>query len=151
MTLGQSSPDALKARARESLSLWDKTFGVTIEVYTGMNAAEDAYRNAPELVADLLARIEELERGTSTGRHVAVDQQMLVSAVRYALGRQTYIVKWTVDEVVRAWPQLTTALRGLIIRDVIEAVVVTGSTGSPRIADIDRPEWDRILELGVSV
>jgi len=61
MRLGQSPPDALKARARESLSLWDRTTGVAIEVYTGMVAAETAYREAPELVADLLGRIEELE------------------------------------------------------------------------------------------
>lgn len=71
---------------------------------------------------------------------VTVDEQMLVSAVRYALGRQTYIVGWTVEEVVRAWPQLTTALRGLIIRDVTDA--------AERFSDIDRPEWNRILELG---
>lgn len=130
---------ALKARARESLSLWDKTCGVTIEVYTGMCAAEDAYRNAPELVAGLLARIEELERGTPTDRHVAVDQLMLVSAVRYALDRQTYIAGETVSEVLRLWPDLDQQIRELIIRDIREV--------HDRMFPTDRWLWDNITDL----
>lgn len=82
------------------------------------------------------------------GNRVTVDERILVSAVRYALGRQTYIVGWTVDEVIRVWPKLTTAVRELIIREVIDAVVVVDA--SPRISDIDRPEWDRILLLEVT-
>lgn len=139
---------ALKARARESLSLWDKTCGVTIEVHTGMCAAEDAYRNAPVLVADLLARIEELERGTSTGRHVAVDQQMLVSAVRYALGRRTYIVGWTVDEVIRVWPELSNKVRAVIARDLhqfLSCQVVLGES----IATGDNSDWCRLVNTVV--
>ena len=70
---------------------------------------------------------------------VTVDEQMLVSAVRYALGRQTYIVGWTVNEVVDAWPDLSQGARALIIRDVIEA--------APRISDVDRQDWNRVTTL----
>lgn len=70
---------------------------------------------------------------------VTVDEQMLVSAVRYALGRQTYIVGWTVNEVVDAWPDLSQGARELIIRDVIEA--------APRISDVDRQDWNRVTTL----
>lgn len=104
-----------------------------------MCAAEDAYRHAPELVADLLARIEDLERGTTTDRHVAVDQWMLVSAVRYALGRQTYITGQTVSEVLRLWPDLDQQIRELIIRDVREV--------HDRMFPIDRWLWDNITDL----
>lgn len=34
--------------------------------------------------------------------------QMLTSAVRYALGRQTCIVAWTVNETIRVWDEVAT-------------------------------------------
>jgi hypothetical protein len=55
-------PDIID-RAKESLDLWDKTIGVEIEITYGMTAAEDAYRNAPELVRELVAEVERLRSG----------------------------------------------------------------------------------------
>ncbi|MCV7247591.1 hypothetical protein H7J07_04875 [Mycobacterium koreense] len=52
--------DDIIDRARASIELWAATPGVTIEVHTGMVAAEDAYRNAPELVSEMAAEIERL-------------------------------------------------------------------------------------------
>ena len=48
-------------RAKVDLALWDATTGVVIEVRTGLVAAEDAYRNAPELVRELVAEVERLQ------------------------------------------------------------------------------------------
>lgn len=71
---------------------------------------------------------------------IPLDRQMLISAVRYALGRQTYIVHWTVSEVLRVWPDLDTHTREIIHRDVGAAFC------EGRIYDIDRSEWQRITE-----
>ncbi|ANW63990.1 hypothetical protein BCA37_10640 [Mycobacterium sp. djl-10] len=73
---------------------------------------------------------------------VAVDEAMLVSAVRYALARQTYIVGWTVDELIRVWTELSPAARANIERDVIAQLMATGLVG---VSSVDRPEWDRLL------
>lgn len=50
--------DDLIAEAREALSLFDKTIDVRIEVRNGMTAAEDAYRNAPDLIRRLVTALE---------------------------------------------------------------------------------------------
>jgi len=71
---------------------------------------------------------------------IPLDRQMLVSAVRYALGRQTYIVHWTVSEVLRVWPDLDAHTKEIIRRDVTAALT------EGRIHDIDRPDWQRITE-----
>ncbi|WKW86438.1 hypothetical protein SEA_SHROOMBOI_53 [Mycobacterium phage ShroomBoi] len=47
-------------RAKADMELWDRTPCVEIEVLTGMTAAEDAYRRAPETVAELVAEVERL-------------------------------------------------------------------------------------------
>ena len=47
-------------RAKDALSLWDKTIGVEIEITYGMEAAKEAYENAPEMVRELVAEIERL-------------------------------------------------------------------------------------------
>jgi len=73
---------------------------------------------------------------------IPMDEQMLVSAVRYALGRATYIVASTVREVVRCWPHLSENARTVIEYDVQEAFD-NQRTGM----DCDATEWQRILDL----
>lgn len=65
---------------------------------------------------------------------------MMVSAVRYALGRMSYIVGWTVDETIRVWSDLSLNSRTVIERDVRQAKS-DGVVGMP----IDGQEWDRLL------
>lgn len=55
MTITESD---LIAEAREALALFDKTPGVKIEIYYGMNAAKDAYCNAPALIRRLVDALE---------------------------------------------------------------------------------------------
>ncbi|AIM50998.1 hypothetical protein SEA_MODRAGONS_55 [Mycobacterium phage Modragons] len=47
-------------RAKADMELWGRTPCVEIEVVTGMTAAEDAYRRAPETVAELVTEVERL-------------------------------------------------------------------------------------------
>lgn len=49
-------------RAKAALELWDHTYNVSIEVHTGMYAAEDAYRNAPDMVSELVAEVKRLRK-----------------------------------------------------------------------------------------
>jgi hypothetical protein len=72
---------------------------------------------------------------------ITVDEQMLVSAVRYALGRATYIVSATVRETIRAWPHLSENARTVIERDVREAFYYH-RTGM----DCDTAQWQRLLD-----
>lgn len=72
---------------------------------------------------------------------VTVDDTMMVSAVRYALGRMSYIVGWTVDETIRVWSDLSPNSRTVIERDVRQAKL-DGVVGTRHR---HRQEWDRLL------
>ena len=75
--------------------------------------------------------------------NVAVSDHMIVSAVRYALGRSTYIVGWTVDEVIRIWDELPATTQTLIARDVGDAL----SNEWPQMMEMDRDEWVRLIKF----
>ncbi len=65
----------------------------------------------------------------------------MVSVVRYALGRSTYIVGWTVGETLRVWPRLSENTRGVIRRDV-ERALADGQAGMK----MDVLSWESLLE-----
>ncbi|TXH09310.1 MAG: hypothetical protein E6R04_08650 [Spirochaetes bacterium] len=73
---------------------------------------------------------------------VTVDDTMMISAVRYALGRMSYIVSWTVDETIRVWDGMSKNSREVIERDVRRAKA-DGVVGMP----IDGEQWDRLLNF----
>lgn len=75
---------------------------------------------------------------------VLVDEIMLGSAVRYALGRATYIVAATCDEVRRCWPELEINTREVIRRDV-EEHLATVAVVAPM--DIDVESWTALAAL----
>lgn len=64
--------------------------------------------------------------------------QMMLSAVRYALGRQTYIVSTTVSYIMFLVPQLDNQTIACMERDIRE----TKNYGSETI---DKPEWMKLL------
>jgi hypothetical protein len=72
-------------RAKEALELWDHTFDVTIEVNYGRTAAEDAYRNAPEMVRELLT---EVERMRDTMRELSERWHSIAGNIAVAEGTQ---------------------------------------------------------------
>lgn len=76
---------------------------------------------------------------------VAVPGWVVVSAVRYALGRKTYIVGMTVDLVINLWPNLDDGDREIIRRDVSEELALWQRVPDfgPHQCDID--EWRRLL------
>ena len=64
--------------------------------------------------------------------------QMMLSAVRYALGRQTYIVSTTTNYVAHLIPKLDNQTVSCMERDIREARNYGNET-------IDKPEWMKLL------
>lgn len=72
---------------------------------------------------------------------VVVDEQMLLSAVRYALGRMTGIVWATAKSVREAWPDLTLSARAVIARDIHRALNDATSRGALVGHAVDHKVW----------
>lgn len=76
---------------------------------------------------------------------MALGEDMLVSAVRYALGRSTYIVQTTADEVTAAWDDLSPRAQQVIRRDVQEALDGASAAGETLGMALDHQRWVRLL------
>ena len=65
-------------------------------------------------------------------------EHILISAVRCALGRRTYIVELTVDYVIEELPKLSDRCKGIMIEDIEKPI---GGYGD----ECDRQDWMRLL------
>ena len=78
---------------------------------------------------------------------------MVTSAVRYCLGRRTYIVGDCVDWLLRIWPTLDVATRRLIEMDIEaefdadDRARANGAAYKPLGMDMDRQQWERVRKL----
>lgn len=77
------------------------------------------------------------------GYQITVDELMLGSAVRYALGRSTYIVSATTEQVKKVWNDLSEKTQFTIHRDVREALNGSNKLGM----DMDHKEWVALAEF----
>lgn len=82
------------------------------------------------------------------------DHQAAVWAVRYCLGRMTYVVGSCVEWLIWVWPDLNEDARSIIKRDIEEAFAEddrarAGEPGGYRRLgmDMDRREWERVRKL----
>lgn len=73
------------------------------------------------------------------------DEFLVIGAVRYARGRATYVVKETVDWVIKHWDELTDNTRYVIARDVAEECEYRDNTPRSVLSEIDDPDWNRLL------
>lgn len=80
-------------------------------------------------------------------------QLMAIAAVRYCLGRQTYIVGDCADWLIEVWPHLHESAQTIIRRDIEEAFEsddrqrAGGMTYKALGDDCDRQQWDRVRRL----
>ena len=87
--------------------------------------------------------------------HWGHDDLMALCAVRYCLGRMTYIVGYCADWLIEQWSHLSPSARALIQRDVEEeferddAARERGAQFNPLGWDCDRAEWGRVRMLWV--
>ena len=85
--------------------------------------------------------------------NTAFDDRIVVWAVRYCLGRMTYVSGECATWLVRHWPQLSEETQQAIRRDVDQAFEADDKArGSdqpfkPLGWDCDRREWERVRAL----
>ena len=72
------------------------------------------------------------------------DEFLVIGAVRYARGRATYVVKETVDWVIKHWDDLSDNTRHVIARDVAEECDYRDNTPRSVLSEIDDPDWQRL-------
>lgn len=78
---------------------------------------------------------------------------MAIAAVRYCLGRMTYIVGMCADWLIEVWPALQESARTIIQRDIEDEFtrddVARRESQSylPLGADCDRKQWERVRKL----
>lgn len=81
------------------------------------------------------------------------DDLMATAAVRYCLGRMTYIVSDCADWLIEVWPNLKQSARNTIQRDIEEAfarddeVRASGDEYKPLGMDCDRQQWEKVRRL----
>ena len=78
---------------------------------------------------------------------------MAVAAVRYCLGRMSYIVGDCADWLCEQWPNIEPKMRAVIERDIREAVKRDDDSRRdsrehhPLGMDMDREQWLRVLAM----
>ena len=77
---------------------------------------------------------------------------MLIAAVRYCLGRQSYIVGDCADWIVTNWATWPDSAKEIIRRDIDEAFerdlsARVNGWGRTLGMDMDRAEWERVRAL----
>ena len=81
------------------------------------------------------------------------DDLMALAAVRYCLGRMSYIVGDCCEWLPRVWPHIKPSMRTIIARDIDEAIRrdsearARGDEHLPLGMDFDRAEWVRMQRL----
>lgn len=66
-------------------------------------------------------------------------EDLLISAVRYALGRETYMTMTTAAYITRLLPNLSNRAISIIVHDINDA----HDLGNPTI---DAPHWNQLVE-----
>ncbi len=67
---------------------------------------------------------------------------LLICTVRYCFDKQSYVVQWIRDLLVRHWNEIPRNDRKLILNDIKSYLNNKGSS------DLYRIYWDEILQLG---
>lgn len=77
---------------------------------------------------------------------MSIEEEILVCAVRYALGRMTYIVSDVCRYVKSKKDSLSEHCRSIIIRDIEEAIGRYNDLGRTCGMECDEKEWRELLE-----
>jgi len=71
---------------------------------------------------------------------MALDEDIIVCAFRYALGRSTYMVCRVTDYLIEVWPMLSNKLQDHIVEKIVEALN-DGEAGD----EVDENLWRDVL------
>ena len=75
------------------------------------------------------------------------EEQILICAVRYALGRMSYIVGVVAEYVALKQPELSKECINIIIRDIEEELKRYHDAGQLLGMECDERTWLRLLEM----
>ena len=78
---------------------------------------------------------------------MTTEELMLVCAVRYALGRQSYIVGTTCEFVAGIKDKLSQNCINIMIKDIEESIKYHHSVGRNCGMDIDERNWLNLLDI----
>lgn len=78
---------------------------------------------------------------------ITIEEQIIICAVRYALGRRSYIVGVVCEYVESKISTLSEGCINIIIRDVEEELHRYHKAGQPLGDYCDERDWYRLLEL----
>ena len=70
-------------------------------------------------------------------------ETILLCAVRYAIGRRTYIPSLVIDYITPLLPYLSEDVLKLIVNEIIERYTYEGALGDEKI---DKPYWEQFLQ-----
>ena len=71
-------------------------------------------------------------------------ETILLCAVRYAIGRQTYMPSMVIDYITPLLPYLSEDVLKLIVNEIIEHYTYEGALGDEKI---DKPYWIDFLQM----
>lgn len=89
----------------------------------------------------------------TTTTYYGRDELMVIAAVRYCLGRQTYIVSYCADWLIENWERFAPGTKKLIQRDIDAPLDDDDRRAALRLyyrhlgAVCDRAEWERVRRL----
>ena len=115
-----------------------------IDADKGMERIKKSVFNSDMETTLGVAAFEGLVKSAPTEKAVAIDEtfeQMMISAVRYALGRRTYIVNETVRYIQWILPNLSDWCIDAMKND-IDAHLRTGNVGT----ECDMRAWERLRD-----
>lgn len=75
------------------------------------------------------------------------EEQMLISAVRYALGRSTYIVGMTCDFVASVKKKLSKCCVAILIHDINSELEMAHDLGRTLGDECDERDWVKLLHV----
>lgn len=78
---------------------------------------------------------------------MTVEEQIIICAVRYALGRMSYIVSIVCEYVASKHRELSPECIAIIVRDIEEDIELSHKMGRMCGMECDEREWLRLLEL----
>lgn len=83
---------------------------------------------------------------TKKGNSMTVEEHILVCAIRYALGRKTYIVNMVCQHTMSKLKELSKSCIGIIIKDIEEELKRYHDLGELLGDRCDERDWLELLE-----
>ena len=91
----------------------------------------------------LVAAIEALQEPQVNGIEINKDfETILLCAVRYAIGRKTYIPSLVIDYITPLLPYMSEDVLKLIVNEIVQHYTYEGALGDEKI---DKPYWEQFL------